>query len=868
MTKRTKMDVGDVSALVMQSKNSSLGGDNSSTLTTQRTQALEYYNGEMNDMRVAPGRSSATSSDVMEVVEGIMPTLMDIFCGGDSVVRFEPHGPEDVDAAEQETDYVNHVFMHKNDGFVVLYTFIKDALLSKLGVVKAWWEEVETVERQTFRNQPDDVFFVHAMDERYEIVDHKMEEDEYGAPDQAESSDPLVPQGLPGVGMGLPPALPNDPMAGASPMALQAGAPQLGGPLGGDAQMPPLPQGAEATGPRTLHSYVLVRKRKKCYAKVAPVPPEEFLIDRNARNFRDSGYCCHVTHPYRKDLVEQGYDVAEIKGLTAWAGSYEAQAVARNTVSEEDSSGNTSNWANQQVEVLEHYIVMDYELNNRAGLYKVVTSETGEVLTFKGKPAISALDEVPFAGMTPIIVTHRVFGKSLADLVLDIQRIKTALLRGLLDNVYLANNNRYEVAEQTSTKDTIQDLLSNRVGGFIRVKTPGTVIPIQNNPIGPFAFPMLEYVDGNREFRTGVSKMGQGLDADVLQNQTAKAVGTAFNAAQAKTKLIARIFAETGIKDLFKLLHSILRKNQDQADTVRLRNKWVKVDPKTWDLREDMTPNVGLGSGTRQEQIQSLLVLMQQQKEAIAVPQLNLVKPKHLYNSAKQLVLLADMKSPELYFNDPESEPPPPAPEDPKVTELKLKHQLEQESRTQENALEQAKMERQTQIEALQAKADAAVEAAKTQSEIALKEREFQLNAMLKVFEARMEQQMKAMEMRFDVAKENLQIASAARQADQQFMHRERDHAQAAQHAQAAGEGAEAAKAPATGDSDLKALLEGLVNAQSTPKEDNSGAMMEMMRQLIAQNSSIAQLLAAENEVVRDPEGRVSGVRRKMSKSD
>lgn len=793
MARRKKtMDVGDVTALVMQSKHSSLGGENSSTLVTERTLALEYYDGKMNDMRTPPGRSSAISQDVMEVVEGMMPTLMDIFCGGDAVVRFEPHGAEDVDAAEQETDYVNHVFMHKNDGFIVLYSFIKDALLSKLGVVKVWWEETEEVERQTYRNQPDDVFFVHAMDDQYEIVDHTMEEDEYG---EAEPSAPVL---------GAPPV----PGTESSPLALMAGQPALGGagaaPLG---PMPPmgaapqgpmpgvpeqmqLPLGEEpaapaAAAPRTLHNYTLIRKRKKCYAKVVPVPPEEFLIDRNARNFRDAGYCCHITHPYRNTLVEQGYSVAQVKELNRWMGSYEPQAVARNTVNEQDIAGSTTNWANQQVEVLEHYIVMDYEQDNQPSLYKVVTSETGEVLTFKGKPAIIAMDEMPFAGMTPVIVTHRVFGRSLADLVIDIQRIKTALLRGLLDNVYLANNNRYEVAEQGSTKDTIQDLLSNRVGGFIRVKTPGTVTPVANNPIGPFAFPMLEYVDGTREFRTGVSKMGQGLDADVLQNQTAKAVSTAFNAAQAKTKLIARIFAETGVKDLFKLLHSIIRKNQDQEDTVLLRNKWVNINPKTWNIRDDMTPNVGLGSGTRQEQIQSLLVVMQQQKEAAMQPALGLVQPKHLFNSAKKLVELADLKSPELYFNDPTQNPPPPPPEDPKITELKMKHQLETESRQQENSLETAKMQRQTEIEALQAKADAAVEAARLQGELALAQKESDHKMAMAVLQARLDAQMEMLKLGMQAQAEQHRSQLEARKADEDSEGRKQASAQSDTHNQA-----------------------------------------------------------------------------------
>src|SRR5207248_11038791 len=94
---------------------------------------------------------------------GLMPSLMDIFAGSDEVVRFEPVGPEDEAAAEQETDYVNHVFMQQNPGFMILYSFIKDALLSKVGIVKVWWEEREEESRETYYDLTDDQFALLAQ---------------------------------------------------------------------------------------------------------------------------------------------------------------------------------------------------------------------------------------------------------------------------------------------------------------------------------------------------------------------------------------------------------------------------------------------------------------------------------------------------------------------------------------------------------------------------------------------------------------------------------------------------------------------------------------------------------------------------------
>jgi hypothetical protein len=204
------------------------------------------------------------------------------------------------------------------------------------------------------------------------------------------------------------------------------------------------------------------------------------------------------------------------------------------------------NQAARRIEVTEHYIRMDYEGDGKACLYKVTTGGSqGDILKKDGKPDIEPVDVMPFAAMTPVIVTHRFFGRSIADLVMDIQRIKTALLRAMLDNAYLANNPRVEVAEQFAGPDTLDDLLVSRPGGIVRTKQPGGLTWQVVPSIAAQTFPVLEYMDAARELRTGVTRQGQGIDADALQNQSATAVNTVFTAAQARIKLIARIFAET-----------------------------------------------------------------------------------------------------------------------------------------------------------------------------------------------------------------------------------------------------------------------------------------------------------------------------------
>ena len=168
-----KMSDADLRALLAAEKADALSAMAASKLSEERAAALDYYLGDMSrDMPAPDGRSKAVSTDVADTVEGLMPALMDIFTSGDEVVRFEPVGPEDVAAAEQETDYVNHVFMQQNAGFIVLYSFIKDALLSKVGIVKVWWETREEHERETYYDLDDAAFAIIAADPEVEIVAH------------------------------------------------------------------------------------------------------------------------------------------------------------------------------------------------------------------------------------------------------------------------------------------------------------------------------------------------------------------------------------------------------------------------------------------------------------------------------------------------------------------------------------------------------------------------------------------------------------------------------------------------------------------------------------------------------------------------
>src|SRR5882724_4856115 len=345
------------------------------------------------------------------------------------------------------------------------------------------------------------------------------------------------------------------------------------------------------------HDITIVTTKKLARARVLGVPPEEFGIERAARDVKTCNYCFHeVVTKTVSDLITEGFDAEQIRSLTPYMGNQDPETISRDSVQEHFNAGEMNESA-QIPKITEHYVRMDYEGKGKPCLYMVVTGgDQGEILRKDGKEVIEPIDVIPFAATTPVPITHRFFGRSIADLVMPLQREKTALKRGALDNLYLHNNPRVEVSEANAGPNTLDDLLVSRPGGVVRTKTAGglnwQVVPDITTSI----YPMLQYLDAELETRSGLSKQSQGIDANALQNQSATAVAQMFSASQMRIKLIARIMAE-GVRDIFALLHGTIRMHGQQQQTVRLRNSWVNIDPRGWKTRDDMTINVGLGSG-------------------------------------------------------------------------------------------------------------------------------------------------------------------------------------------------------------------------------------------------------------------------------
>lgn len=592
-----------------QLKQADLYGDE---LSTKRSELLERYMSEpYGDERSADaGFSQVIDSSVSDTVEWIMPDMMRTFTAGENVVEFQAFGAEDEDAARQETDVVNHVFNHQNEGFIVLHEMIKDALIQKTGVVKWWWHEEERTREEDYENQSQDqlLMVMDQMQQKY-----------------AEGSEiEIVEQESRQIGVTYD--------------------------LSGN-EVPELEFDVKIKITEMLER-----------ARVEAVPPEDFLIQPrfDSINLTDCPFVAHRIRTTVGDLVAQGYDEEQVKKLPTNEGDEYLDERDRRFDQEETPEESEIQFAGEAmrpVSIFECYMRVDWNNDGVAELCKIVTSgsggqkSNGGILTRDGDPDIEEVEEIPFAAITPVLMSHRFYGRSIAELVDDLQRIKTVLMRQMLDNVYMVANPSVEVPEGAMGDDTIDDLLTIRPQRIIRTKMPGMMREIAPPPFMDQILPALTYVDETRESRSGVTKYSQGLDAENL-NQTASGINRIMSASQLRIELISRVFAETGIKRMFVGLHGMMRRHSSKALTMKLRNEWVEVDPRHWRERQDMTVTVGLGSGNKDQMLAQLSYILQVQKEAIA-GQSPLCDWGNVYNTLRSLIENAGLKNPELYFTDP-----------------------------------------------------------------------------------------------------------------------------------------------------------------------------------------------------------------------
>ena len=468
---------------ILQSQINNALGYLGGILSDQRERSLEYYQGDKLGNEMA-GRSQVVSTDVADTVESLLPNLLRIFTSSDKVVKCEPVKAQDEPIADQATAYLNHIFYKENDGFKLLYNFFKDALIEKNGILKIFYDETEDVEHETYKNLTDEEYKVLIDNPEVEVIEDVEKEDE-----QAEKAIEQFEQQMEAQGMDM-----------------------------------------ELPTPK-LHDCKIKRTSSKGKIKVESIPPEEFLIDKAAVKIEDAIYVGHRVLLTRTQLIEMGYNKEEVYNLpTSDSTIVNMEKLARFRNIETYPYDTSNDPSTQVIQIYENYIRYDYDGDGIAELRKVVSVGSTAYQILENVPC----DQIPFVSITPIPMPHRFYGRSVAELVEDIQLMKSTVMRQLLDNMYLTNNNRVAIMDGMVNMD---DLLTTRPGGVVRTKQPPNQVmqPLQAQPISQQAFPLLEYLDQIREVRTGVTKYNQGLDSESL-NKTATGISTIMNQTQMRSE--------------------------------------------------------------------------------------------------------------------------------------------------------------------------------------------------------------------------------------------------------------------------------------------------------------------------------------------
>ena len=651
-------------------------GINDAQLSSERAEAINYYLGEKFGNEVE-GRSQVVSYDVQDTIESALPQLLKPFVSGDEVVAFEPKGPEDQAAAEQETDYVNHIVMEKNNGFEIFYVWFKDALLSKNGYVKVYHEEYEEAEEEEYEGLTDAQLDMLASDDNVEILEHET------YPDPSVTPMPITPQ------MVTPPQVERD-----------------------DGTISIEQESAQAFMQPMLHNVKIRVKEMTGEIKIKNVAPENIMVsvDCSGVDLNTARFVQHRELMSPSEVAEIfDVDEDELNTIMAEQDEFEIESNARDIYSEQyDRAVDTTD-----ILVRDTYL----KVNGERHRYVLV----GNRIIYKDE----SCDNVPFACISPMLMPHRHIGRSYTDLTRDIQMIKSTLIRGQLDNMYLSNNGRYAISDRVN----LDDMLTSRPGGIVRVQgEPGaSILPLQHAPFPPTSFSMVEYMDNMKEKRTGITAYNQGLDSNSL-NKTATGVQQIMSAAQQRLELVARTFAETGVKDLFMLVHRLIRKNVTKPDIVRIRNKWVNIDPREWKNRKDLSISVGLGAGNKDQQLMHINAILQLQEKAL---QVGLTNPEKIYNALSKLTQNAGFKNPDEFWVNPANMPQGMQQQQPNPQDTLIQGQLaiEQAKAQGDMAIAQQKAQANLQQEQLRSENDVIIEREKIAAQAELERFKAQLKA-------------------------------------------------------------------------------------------------------------------------------------------
>jgi hypothetical protein len=591
-----------------------------SDLSPIRARGTEYYRGDPFGNE-EDGRSQVVAMEVRDTVSAMLPSLMRVFFSTENTVEFVPRGPEDVENAQQATDYCNYVFNNDNNGFMVAYATFKDALVRKCGIVKCYIEDSESVRIEEYSGLDDQTLQILMQEGEadVQIVASYPDESMQGAM----QIDPMT-------GMPLPPAM--------------------------------------------MHDVQVKRKIVDKRVHVACLPPEELLLSRQAMSFKDSPFIGHRKMATVAELIAMGYDEDEVMD---YVGSSDLndneEALARAPLANNQYLTESANPMMQRVLYVEGYAKVDFDGDGIPELRKMCFMGAGYKMV-RNLPA----SYIPFVEFPcdPEPHTSPLEAMSIFDITRDLQEIKSEVMRNTLDSLAQSIHPRTVIVEG---QVNIDDALNNETGAIIRARAPNMVQALTTPFVGQAAFPVLDYLDQIKEGRTGMSKASMGLNPDALQSSTKAAVAATVSASQGRIELTARLMAE-GMRELFKTILFLVTTHQDKPRMIRLRNRWVQIDPRAWDNTMDVNINIGLGNGDTNERIATMMQILAKQESILNQYGLEnpVVSPQMYVRTLKKVVELSGFKDASSYFADiPEGWKAPPAPQKPSPEEVLAQVQAE-----------------------------------------------------------------------------------------------------------------------------------------------------------------------------------------------
>jgi hypothetical protein len=554
-----------------------------SEISEDRIKAQRYYDGEV-DLGYEDGRSKVVATKVRDTVRAVKPSLMRIFLSTAKPVEYVPHGPEDVAMAEQATEFMHHEFTRLN-GYRVMNDAFQDALIKKQGIVKAYWMTYPEAEIYTYSDLSDDEYTYLIDDDEVTVIEHSTE--------MSVSIDEM----------------------------------------GMEVEMP-------------IHTVKLSRQQEKGELCIESVPPEEFFVDRDARNLKDAYLVAHRTEMRAGDLIAMGFepdDVLDLDSLESGSEMTEAEVFERRGYDMDTSDNDEQDPAMKNVTVTEAYMRIDVDGTGIPILHKLTCGGSAyELLDFE------PCDEIPFAKFEIDPEPHTFYGRSLAEIVMDDQDAATSVLRSILDNVAMTNNPRLGIVEGAVN---IDDVLNNEIGAIVRMRQPGAVQELSVPFTAGQTLGALTYLDSLVETKTGVSRASMGLDPAAMQSTTKAAVQATVQSAAGQVEVMVRNLAD-GMRDLFGIMLRLMNKNVDEEQMMRMNGMFVPVDPRVWDSSFDVTTNVGLGTGREEEKVMALSQALQMQTMIYQTygPQNGLVSLTNIRNTLADQLAATGIRNADRYF--------------------------------------------------------------------------------------------------------------------------------------------------------------------------------------------------------------------------